>query len=47
MSKQQSWNLGRTLLVVSVVLWVIQPASFITTIVAALGLGLLWYAETR
>lgn len=47
MSKQQSWNLGRTVTVLGLVMWFIQPANLVTMLVAAIGFGLLWYAETR
>ena len=47
MSKQQSWNLGRTITFIGLVLWFIQPSNPLTTLVAAIGFGLLYYAETR
>lgn len=47
MSKQQSWNLGRTITFLALALWFIQPANPLTALVAAVGFGLLWYAETR
>jgi len=47
MSKQQAWNLGRTTTILGVALWFIQPANLIVALIAAIGLALLWYAETR
>jgi hypothetical protein len=47
MSKQQSWNLGRTATFLGLTMYFIQPANLVTIGVSAIGFALLWYSETR